>query len=439
MGSAISTTRSNTVAQKANESFDECQLFRGRLQLRTETGQWRKYEIIFDGSQISCPLWTIPIGDILVISTLKCKNQIASQCLCLRTIHDDTILLRGKNPEDIERWAFVLQKICSLAKTVKEYKMMLARKQRVNKENNVSAAKQHANHVSGTSSTRQRSRSTKARTRAERRAEHEQSAGTILLTEEKSEWINTWRQSLTDVEMEMMVPDLTSLPDDDERLSTASGMTSVSMRGRNHALRLAQATAAADMTNEKAAAAATLKGFKSLPNLLPKSSSRALVSERRRGNTDFPNDRTAVDNLPYEKCHSSASQPANLNILSEPPTERRRGNSEIPNDRIPIDPPYKKCYPSASQPANVNAYTETSDTHVATKPSMNDANDDTSTIESTHPRTPSRHLSSSLNKQGSESMPTIPYASHALCDSPSYQYINRPYAKQRPCYAKSDM
>ncbi|KAG2175799.1 hypothetical protein INT44_000277 [Umbelopsis vinacea] len=386
MGSAISTHRTDTLAQKANESFDECELFRGRLQLRTETGQWKKYDIVFDGSQITCPLWTIPIGDILVISTLKCKNQLSSQCLCLRTIHDDTILLRGKNPEDIERWAFVLQKICSLTKTAKEYKMMLARKQKSSKDNSVLAAKQYANTVNGSTPQRQRSRSTKARTRAERRAEQEQTAATIMLTEEKSEWINTWRQSLTDVEMEMLVPDLTSLPDDDERLSTTSGMTSISMRGRNHALKLAQAAA---KTNEKAAEAATLKGFKSLPNLRPKSSSRALVTERRRGTSDHPNNRT-TQQLP--ESQRAESHPEKLNILLDPQPE--------------LKPP--------------------------------DANDDASTVESAPPRTPSRHQSSPLHKQASESMPMIRYATQALSESPSYP--NRHYVKQPiPRYAQSDM
>jgi hypothetical protein len=409
MGSAISTHRTDSLAQKANESFDECELFRGRLQLRTETGQWKKYDIVFDGSQITCPLWTIPISDILVISTLKCKNQVSSQCLCLRTIHDDTILLRGKNPEDIERWAFVLQKICSLTKTAKEYKMMLARKQKSTKDNSVLAAKQYANTVNGSTPQRQRSRSTKARTRAERRAEQEQAAATILLTEEKSDWINTWRQSLTDVEMEMMVPDLTSLPDDDERLSTTSGMTSISMRGRNHALKLAQAAAAAaDKTNEKAAAeaaAATLKGFKSLPNLRPKSSSRALVTERRRGTSDHPNNRThsttTTNQLP-DGGQRAESHPAKLNILLDP--------SE------PTQPELKP-------------------------PPTIDANDDASTVESAPPRTPSRHLSSPLHKQASESMPMIRYATQALSEAPSYPHTNRQYVKQQPLsrYAQSDM
>jgi hypothetical protein len=402
MGSAISTRRTDALAQKANESFDECELFRGRLQLRTETGQWKKYDIVFDGSQITCPLWTIPIGDILVISTLKCKNQLSSQCLCLRTIHDDTILLRGKNPEDIERWAFVLQKICSLTKTAKEYKMMLARKQKSTKDNSVLAAKQYANTVNGSTPQRQRSRSTKARTRAERRAEQEQATATILLTEEKSDWINTWRQSLTDVDMEMLVPDLTSLPDDDERLSTASGMTSISMRGRNHALKLAQAAAAADKTNEKAAAAAaTLKGFKSLPNLRPKSSSRALVTERRRGTSDHPNNRTHTTTThQFPDGQRAESHPAKLNILLDP-TEPQ---------------------PELKPPPTI------------------EANDDASTVESAPPRTPSRYLSSPLNKQqASESMPMIRYATQALSESPSYPHIHRHYVKQPPRYAQSDM
>lgn len=285
--------------------------------------------------------------------------------------------------------------------------MMLARKQKSTKDNSVLAAKQYANTVNGSTSQRQRSRSTKARTRAERRAEQEQAAATVLLTEEKSDWINTWRQSLTDVEMEMMVPDLTSLPDDDERLSTASGMTSISMRGRNHALKLAQA-AAADKTNEKSAAeaaAATLKGFKSLPNLRPKSSSRALVTERRRGTSDHPNNQTHNTSTNHQLSDGgqrAESHPAKLNILLDP--------SEPPQPELKPPPP------------------------------TIDANDDASTVESAPPRTPSRHLSSPLHQQASESMPMIRYATQALSESPSYPHTSRQYVKQQQTrYAQSDM
>ncbi|CAM0136333.1 unnamed protein product [Umbelopsis sp. WA50703] len=378
MGSTFSINRSDHLPTKSTESFEECQQFRGRLHLRTATGQWRKYEITFDGTQISCQLWTLPIADILVISTLKCRNQASSQCLCIRTIHDETILLRGKSSEEIERWAFVLQKICSLSKMVKEYKSTMAKRQKTTKEVNTPASKQSP--LNNVSPQRQRSRSQKARARAERRAEHEQVA-LAMLTEEKSSWINTWRQSLTDVEMEMMVPDLSSLPDDDESQSVVSGMTSISMRGRTN------------IRQEREMQNANLKGFKSLPNLRPKSASRELV-DKRRGTSDH---------------HSNN-------------TGKRAINK--PEDSI-YDMPVQK-----GDDSQAVAVPDTKSVPVETT-------DELSTVESTSPRTPSRRLSQPLNKLGSESMPMIRHLSTTLSDAPSLP--NQGPGPKRITYARSDM
>lgn len=265
---------------------------------------------------------------------------------------------------------------------------MLTRKQKVIRNANVPVAKQYANTMSG-GSQRQRSRSQQTRSRAERRAEQDHVAF-ALLTDEKSDWINTWRQSLTDVEMEMMVPDLTSLPDNDEQLSIVSGMTSISMRGRSNVL-LVQ-----DKSKENTA---SLKGCKSLPNLRPKSSSRALVSERRRGTSDYP-----------ENGRS----------------DKRQSDIAVP-----------RIKPSDQDDVEHELKVESHSTTVLRSTPM-ETNDDTSTIDSAPPRTPSRRLSSPLNKQASESMPIIRCASNTLSDAPSLQYISRHHLK-KPSYAQSGM
>jgi hypothetical protein len=277
----------------------------------------------------------------------------------------------------------------------KEYKMMLSRKQKTA----VPVAQQYANNVSGPPQ-RQRSRSQKSKTRAERREEYEQAAALALLTEEKSDWINTWRQSLTDVEMEMMIPDLTSLPEDEERLSIVSGMTSISMRGRAAA---AAALRSADKAN---ASNATLKGFKSLPNLRPKSSSRVLVSERRRGTSDYP-----------ENCQVPPLLNNRRAVAATTKSEEDEGEGEE-DEALEIQ-----------QSINVKP---------PPLPTVTEPNDDTSTVESAPPRTPSRRLSSPLNKKASESMPMIRRVSTTLSDAPSLPYVNRHHLK-KPSYARSEM
>lgn len=272
--------------------------------------------------------------------------------------------------------------------------MMLARKQKPA----VPAAQQYANNVSGPPQG-QRSRSQKTKTRAERRAEYEQAAALALLTEEKSDWINTWRQSLTDVEMEMMIPDLTSLPDDDERLSIASGMTSISMRGR------AAAAAALRSADKAKASNAALKGFKSLPNLRPKSSSRVLVSERTRGTSDYPENGQVPPPLNNRRTVAATAK-------SEGEGEGEEDEASEIQQIINIKPP--------------------------PLPTVTEPNDDTSTIESAPPRTPSRRLSSPLNKKASESMPMIRCVSTTLSDTPSLPYVNRHHLK-KPSYARSEM
>jgi hypothetical protein len=195
--------------------------------------------------------------------------------------------------------------------------------------------------------------------------------------------------------MEMMIPDLTSLPEDEERLSIASGMTSISMRGR------AAATAALGSADKANASNATLKGFKSLPNLRPKSSSRVLVSERRRGTSDYPENGQVPLLLNNRRAVAATTK-----------SEDEEDEALEIQQSINVKP----------QPL----------------PTVTEPNDDTSTVESAPPRTPSRRLSSPLNKKASESMPMIRRVSTTLSDAPSLLYANRHHLK-KPSYARSEM
>ncbi|KAI8149662.1 hypothetical protein BJV82DRAFT_129352 [Fennellomyces sp. T-0311] len=280
-------------------------------------------------SYYQLPKWTVDISNISAISVLKQQPKKRSpfststsskpKSFCVRTFDGQCYVMKAQKHKDLERWLFVLTKMWKFAQTIRNQLQQQQKKTTPVPVQPSPSYRPSSRHiwepapetmhrpvVDANSNMMMRNLVPPPPPHQEmaRPSPYDNRYKAPMLSMEKVQWIDQWRESLAELAAyDTSPPPIEPIPDDD-KMSTISGLTSISLREKS---------------------AATRKGV--MPRRKPsKRSIRSVASALKRSNNDAAT--TKSNSIAPADASSAAILPQELPLEDRPSTSLKKKRSD---------------------------------------------------------------------------------------------------------------